>query len=142
MSKTRKGAKVWLVERVAFRAWDFNGLHFSRCSSDEGDSFTPVRAFTDKAAAEACRDALEAEGRATFSPALFASFSLPRGIAERIKSLGFKKPNLGKEGSDQAEEFRKWWAAHAGKITPEQQAALWELFTDVKLYQVTSQTLE
>jgi hypothetical protein len=142
MSKARKGAKVWLVERVAFRAWDFRGLHFSRCSTDQGDSLTPVRAFTDRAAAEACRDALEAEERAAFSPALFAADSLPNGLAERIRSLGFEPPKLGKEGYNQADEFRKWWAAHAAEIAPEQQAALWELFGDVKLYQVSSQSVE
>jgi hypothetical protein len=142
MSKARKGARVWLVERVALRAWDFDGLHFSRCSSDQGDSLMPVRAFTDEAAAEACRAALEAEDRASFSPALFASYSLPKGLAGRIKSLGLTPPKLGKGGHKQADEFRKWWAAHAADVTPQQQAALWELFADVKLYQVTSQTLE
>jgi hypothetical protein len=142
MSKSRKGGTVYLVERAAYRAWDYDGVKYTRCSCDQGESYTPVRAFTDKAAAQACRDALEAEARAALPPALFASYSMPAGLAERIESLGLPAPKLGKEGYKQAEEFRKWWAAHAGQITPEQQAALWELFADVTLYRVSSQKLE
>ena len=56
MSKARKAARVYLVERVAYRAWDYNGLHYSQCSSDEGDSYTPVRAFADKAQSATARN--------------------------------------------------------------------------------------
>src|SRR5262249_4551660 len=119
MSKARKTGKVYVVERAAYRAWDYRGMHYTQCSCDQGESYTPVRAFTDEAAAEACRDALEAEARAALSPALFGSYSVPEGLAQRIESLGLPASELGPKEYERAEEFRKWWAEHAAEITPE-----------------------
>jgi hypothetical protein len=137
-----KPARVYLVERAALRAWDYEGLHYTTCSCDQGDSHVPVRAFADEAAAQVCCDALEAEARAMLPPALFASYSLPEGLAQRVKSLGLPALKLGRDKSGRAGAFRQWWGEHAARITPEQQAALWELFDDVKLYRVRSQKLE
>jgi hypothetical protein len=145
MSKARKpgkGPAVYLVERAAYRAWDYSGLHYGRCDNDEGESYTPVRAFADKAAAEACRDALEAEARASFSPALFAGYSMPKGLTAKIKKLGLEPPKLDKEAYKQADDLREWWAKNAAEITAEQHAALWAMFDDVHLYRVSTQKLE
>jgi hypothetical protein len=136
MSKT-----LYVVERAAYRAWDHDGLHYTRCESDQGDSYTPVRGFSDQAEADAYRAALEAEARASLSPALFASYSVPANLAERIESLGLKPPKLSEKAYEYGKEFRKWWVEHAEELTAEQQAALWELFDDVTLYRVSKRKL-
>jgi hypothetical protein len=143
MSKSRKpGLTLYVVERAAYRTLDYDGLHYLPCESDEGASYTPVRGFADRSEAERCRAELEAEARASLSPALFASYTLPKDLTRRIESLGLEPPKLSKEEHNRARDFRKWWVEHAGELTAEQQSALWALFADVKLYRVRESKLQ
>ena len=58
---SRKAAKVFLVERAAFGTSDYDDTpKYYVSDGEEGPSFVPVRAFADKAAADACRKELEA----------------------------------------------------------------------------------
>lgn len=143
MSKERKASQtLYLVERAAFRAYNYSGLNYAQCGNDEGDSYTPVRAFSDESSAEAFRASLEAEARATLSPALFASYEIPVHLTTRIEVLGLPPLKLHAKSHDQAKEFREWWAAHATEITPEQQSAIWELFENMSIYRVSKKTLK
>ena len=146
MAKTsRKSATVYLVERAAVNAWgDEQTLHYSVSSGDEeeGPSHVPVRAFADKAAAQACRRELEAEARRDLCPALFAGYELPGGLATEIKAAGLTPPKLTGPAYNHGGQFRKWWAAHAADMTPQQRTAVWKLFKGVSFYRVTETTLE
>jgi hypothetical protein len=142
MSKARKGT-VHVVERVAYRAWDYDVLHYAPCYAHEGDSFVPVAAFADEAKAEACRDALEADAKASLPPALFCDeIKIPDKLSARLKKLGLTPPKFSKQSYDQGKQFRRWWAEHAAEITPEKQAAIWELFSDIVLYRVRAMELQ
>lgn len=142
MSKARKANKVYVVERVAYKAWDFDGLHYSPCGGDDGESYVPVRAFQDEAAAVAHCAELTAEARRTLPPALFASGEVPKGLAARLQKLGLTPPKFRKPSYEHGDQFARWWAKHATAITPEQQADIWELFANVELYRVTSVEME
>jgi hypothetical protein len=146
MAKTsRKAATVYLVERAACTALDYGGMvRYSISSGDEeeGPSHVPVRAFADKAAAEACRKELEAEARRDLPPALFTWDDVPKDLAAKLAALGLTPPKFTGPDYNHGEQFRKWWAAHAADVTPEQRAAVWALFKGVKFYRVTETTLE
>jgi hypothetical protein len=142
MSKSRKPRTFYLVERQAYRVWAFQRTPFyGPCSyEDDEKSYTPVKAFADEDEATAYRARLEAEARADLSPALFCEYDVPSGLAERLREMGYEPPRFGK-GSKNGEVFRLWWARHAAEITPEQQAAIWELFPDVAIYRVSKISL-
>ena len=130
------------MERVAFKAWDYDVLHYAPSQSDEGQSYVPVSAFADEAAAEACREELTAEAKRTLPPALFAYDGIPAGLAAKIKALGLTPPKFSKQSHEHGDQFVRWWANHAAEITPQQQAAIWELFGEVELYRVNRVELE
>jgi hypothetical protein len=141
VSKSRKAARVFLVERVAYTDCALDQMpEYMACASEDGESFVPVRAFPDRKSAEAYRAQLEAEARAELSPALFCSYNAPKGLAARLRAFKFDAPTF-RKGGDNGEQFRKWWAAHATDLTAEQRAAIWELFTDVSFYRVSETTL-
>ncbi len=143
---SRKGATVYLVERAAVTAWgDEQTLHYSVSGGDEeeGPSYVPVRAFADKAAAQTCRRELEAEARRDLCPALFIGYDdLPKDLAANIKKIGLTPPKFTGPEYKHDEQFRKWWAAHAADMTPQQRTAVWNLFKGVSFYRVTETTLE
>jgi hypothetical protein len=143
MAKTsRKGPTVYLVERAAYKAWDYGGtIQYAASEGDEGASFVPVRAFADKRAAEACRAELEAEARRELPPALF-THELPRNLAAKLTAAGVTPPKFTGPDYNPAEQFRKWWADHAADLTPAQRAAVWDALKDVAFYRVTETTLE
>jgi hypothetical protein len=144
MAKTsRKAAAVYLVERAAYSAGDHDETpQYYASGGDEGPSYVPVRAFADKAAAQACRRELEAEARRDLCPALFAGYELPGGLATEIKAAGLTPPKLTGPAYNHGGQFRKWWAAHAADMTPQQRVAVWNLFKGVSFYRVTETTLE
>lgn len=143
MAKTsRKAATVYLVERAAYKAWDYGGtIQYAASEGDEGASFVPVRAFADKRAAEACRAELEAEARRDLPPAVFAC-DVPKGLAAKLKTIGATPPKFTGPDYNHGEQFRKWWADHAADLTPAQRAEVWDAFKGVAFYRVTETTLE
>ncbi len=146
MSKAKKAPRIYLVERAAYRTWAFTGLpHYEASEADEGESYVPLKAFTDRADAEADQTRREAEVRATLPPALFVGYSIPsadKELTRRLKALQLPPLPSGKKNEDLSEKFRKWWVEHGADLTPEQRSALWELFPNVVVYRVTETTLE
>jgi hypothetical protein len=145
MAKTsRKGATVYLVERAAYSASDYDETprYYSTDSEEGGPSHVPVRAFADKQAAQACRKELEAEARRDLCPALFVGHEMPGDLAAKLKAAGLTVPKFTGPDYKHGDQFRKWWAAHAAEITPEQRAAVWAAFKGVSFYRVTETTLE
>jgi hypothetical protein len=141
VSKRRQGQRIYLVERVALLAWIHTGLpSYAPCDSDDGESYVPVRAFSERKAAEAYRAELEKEARAELSPALFCDYLAPKGLAARLRSFKLEPPKFSK-GSNAGLRFRQWWVEHGADLTAEQRDALWELFPDVSFYRVTAKAL-
>jgi hypothetical protein len=145
MGKTsrKKGATVYLVERAAFSASSYGETpQYYVCDGEEGPSFVPVRAFADRAAADACRKELEAEARRNLCPALFVGFEVPGDLAAKLKAVGLTPPKFTGAAYNHGEQFRKWWTAHAAELTPEQKEAVWKAFKSASFYRVTETTLE
>jgi hypothetical protein len=139
----RKGATVYLVERAAYSASGHGETpRYYVSDGEEGPSHVPVRAFAEKRAADACRKELEAEARRDLCPAMCVGYELPKDLAAKVKALGLTPPKLTGPGYSHADQFRKWWAAHAAEVTPQQRAAVWALFKGVSFYRVTETTLE
>jgi hypothetical protein len=139
----RKGATVYLVERAAYSASDYGETpQYYASDGEEGPSYVPVRAFADKAAAQAYRKELEAEARRDLPPALFVGYELPGGLAAKLQAAGLTPPKFTGPDYKHADQFRKWWAAHSAEMTPHQRAAVWDLFKGVSFYRVTETTLE
>lgn len=143
MPKTsRKAATAYLVERAAYKAWEYQGkLHYAASEGDEGPSYVPVRAFADKRAAEAYRKELEAEARRDLCPALFVD-ALPKDLAAKLKAAGVTPPKFTGPDYKHGDQFRKWWADHAADVTPSHRAAVWAAAKGVSFYRVTETTLE
>lgn len=142
MSKSRKKQALYVVERRAFRAWDFDVLHYAPSNSEEGENCVPVRAFANEAAAQACCAELTAEAKRTLPPALFGYDGVPAGLVAKIKELGLTPPKFSKDNYEQGNQLARWCAKHAAEITPEKQAAIWELFDSVELYRVSRVEME
>jgi hypothetical protein len=145
---------VYLVERVGLavaRYIDRSALHPS--GGESGPNRVPVRAFADRAQAEACRDALEEEARQSASPVQFIAYDLPvsgREVESALCDLGLPPPELGADpvGYDyqarrrQVAQLCEWWAEHAAEMSAEQRAALWgRLFSEWRFYDVAELTV-
>jgi hypothetical protein len=143
MARTsRRAAAVYLVERTAYEASDYGETpRYYASGGEEGESHVPVRAFADKAAAEACRADLEAEARRDLCPALFA-YDLPKNLAAKLKKIGLTPLEFTGAQYEHADQFRKWWGEQAADMAPQQRAAVWRLFPKVAFYRVTEATLE
>ena len=145
MAKTsRKGATVYLVERAAYSASDYDDTpqYYNSDGEEGGPSYVPVRAFADKQAAQACRKELEAEARRDLCPALFAGYALPKDLAAKLKAIGLTSLKFTGPDYNHGEQLRKWWVAHAAEMTPQQRAAVWDQLKSVSFYRVTETTLE
>jgi hypothetical protein len=141
VSKSRKGGKVFVVERVAWKVWTFNAHPIYEPCRRDGGSFVPVRAFTNRKAAEAYRQTLEAEARATFSPAHLEHDLTREDFRARLQALGLKPLNPRSKEWDSLKTFRDWWVEHAAELSPEQRAAVWKVFDEVTFYRVTEAPL-
>ena len=99
-------------------------------------------AFADKQAAQACRKELEAEARRDLCPALFVGYEFPGDLAAKLQAAGLTPPKFTGSAYKHGDQFRKWWAAHAAEMTPQQREAVWGAFKSVSFYRVTETTLE
>ena len=157
MSKAKKPAakkkpakaKVYLVVRDGFDAYDYDGISYERPTDDEGDrSLVPVRAFADKKAATEYARQLDEEVRATFPPSLFVGSddddAPPPGkaLVAKVKELGLPKFKPGKFEYETGKLFRKWWAANVKGMSAEQRAALWEPLAGLSFHHVKTIDLE
>jgi hypothetical protein len=142
-SSRKKAATVYLVERAAYSASGYGETpYYYTSDGEEGPSFVPVRAFADETAAQACRKELEAEARRELPPALFSVADLPKNLAAKLKAAGLTPPKFTGPDYNHANQFRKWWIDRAAEMTPQQRAAVWDLFKGVSFYRVTETTLE
>jgi hypothetical protein len=141
VSKSRKGRKVFVVERLAWKVWTFTSYPIYDACDNDGGSFVPVRAFTNRKAAEAFRQTLEAEARATFSPAHLLHDLTREDMQSRVQPLGIELFKAAEKEWDSLKPLRDWWTKHAAELSPEQRAALWKPFDDVAFYRVTEAPL-
>jgi hypothetical protein len=139
----RKAATVYLVERAAYSASDYDDTpQYYASDGEDGPSFVPVRAFADKQAAQTCRKELEAEARRDLCPALFVEYEFPGDLAAKLQAAGLTPPKFTGSAYKHGKQFSKWWAAHAAEMTPQQREAVWGAFEGVSFYRVTETTLE
>src|SRR5262245_34915822 len=94
----------------------------------DGDG-VPVLACASRAEAERRRQELEAEARAVLPP--FKADARPEswsslglaGLTARLRELGLPDVPVPSDNSwEVSAQFRHWWDAHAGELTPEQVA--------------------
>jgi hypothetical protein len=132
------GLKLYVVQR---RSWRSGGEVFLREDDDGG---VPVRAFTKRAHAKACRDDLERRARRELSPFWFLWGEVSerieggrRGLLRGLKALGVSPPPKETLKTDLIEQpWRDWWDSIAGTLTDEQRDGLWALLPHEGFYEV------
>jgi hypothetical protein len=144
-----KWPTTFLVVRQALGVRAHFGLEFAAVhgSYDDRPRDVPVRAFATRKRAEAFARELDAELRATFPmPLLMEAMGefvelthwLPRFLSEQ----GLPPIEFSKERYPNAKKFRSWWAKHAGELSAEQRAALWQPFAGRRFHCVREIELE
>ena len=112
--------------------------------SSVNTSFTePERVFASKKAAQEHAERLNRELRAHTNP--FANAREPGFLMSDedilfrlLKTFGVAKPKLPKGHM----KWDQWWARVAAELTEEQRDAVWDVFDDLKWYEVRETTLE
>ena len=106
------------------------------CNDDrkvsEFASVVPVRAFADRAAADARTAESMRVARRTVNP--FRVYANPRSTLARNLKIEFRVQPLPKWGHV---EWLDWYSAEAPHLTDDQRAKFWSLFDDLPLYGVT-----
>jgi hypothetical protein len=108
-----------------------------------------VLACASRAEAERRRQDLEAEARAVLPPfkvdarpESWSSLGLA-GLMARLRELGL--PDLPVPSGNAWEvsaQLRHWWDAHAGDLTPQQVAAVWDTLDGMHFYKVVQVRLK
>lgn len=144
MSATR-----YIVRRLSWTPSSYGGcVYVHDAGSDGVHSGVPVRAFADRAAADACCRELEAEARRQMPPGrVTVDGHLDEGDAtawcERVAALGLTPPALIpsprgrlRDGFLDNATVLRWWAGYATTATPELQEAVWESLPGPRFYDV------
>ncbi len=134
---------VYVVRRLSWSPAYEDGC-FAQAGGDSDQPGVPVRAFRDRAAAEAfCRE-LEAKARQLTPPGRIVGMSGGQDVkrlTDGTRRLGLSPFEPDGEWLD-GDELLRWWESVAADATPEQRAGVWELLTDVRFYDVVEAPLE
>lgn len=144
---------AYLVRR---HAWDDGPFHFPRiCSSASyqgprgfwhegvGPRSVPVLVFQTRQEAEAVAARLTREIRERLSPTLVSDGNLEQSslewdvLTEKLFALDILPPL-----TDDEEAFRVWWDEQSPTWTDDQRHAVWDLFDNLRFYDVTEIPLE
>lgn len=138
----------YVVRRLSWTPDHYNGhTYFSDAGSDGTHSGVPVRAFPDRAAADACQAALEAEARRLLPPGrvtVDGHLDHEDAVAwcRRVTALGLTPPDLLPSPTDHGPGYLdnaavlRWWASHAAAVGPELQETVWESMPIPRFYDV------
>ena len=121
------------VPVVYTRAFVFRGTTIEPNWDPDSVPLVPVRAFADRASADAHAAELMRVARRTMNP-LVSHPTPPRAVLAR--SLKFKSPKRYRGWRGRVIWYR-WYGTEAAHLTDEQRAKVWTLFDDLPLYGVT-----
>lgn len=134
-------SKVYLVRRLNHEIDCYPFDH------SEGFTGTPIRAFTSKKAAQTYCEEVEQRTRLQFTPFDFVHDDIIdteiepiERLIEQIRAIGLIPPEKTKGRWGTYFHWNQWWDEVGWQSTPEQRLALWELFPDLKLYEVVETT--
>jgi hypothetical protein len=135
--------KLYVVLRVSWEIYD------GSCDHHEEWAGKPVAVFRTKQKADAHCRALEEQARREVSPVQFFDEYPERvskydadQIVEKLAALGLPVPREIKKksrfgsGTYTDLDWHGWWDQLAPELTDKQMKAVWNLFTDLKFYQV------
>jgi hypothetical protein len=111
-------------------------------NEDLGERTVPVAISGSRHEAYALAHRLNLEARERLSPCFFTNGNFERSsleadvVAERIFDLDILPPDPNEEG------FCQWWEEHSPTWTDEQRNAVWDLFDNLRFYDVTEIPLE
>src|SRR5262249_15267779 len=115
---------------------------------EKHDGGVPVRAFVDRAKAEALRDELEREARRQTSPFHFLLADLEglggaEAFCSALLELGAPAPPPEVLGDElPSEKWAAWWDGVSGDLTDEQREGVWALFKGHHFYEVEPAELD
>ena len=121
--------RAYVVHR---RAYDTYGTIVGQNEDSDSISLVPLRAFADRAAAEACVADLTRVARRTMNP--FASFYYSGAARIKALKIGFRVKPSDKWGDA---GWGPWYEAEAPHLTDEQREKVWSLFADQPLYGIS-----
>lgn len=129
--------KAYVVQRFG---WSYNDEYFYRGGSEGADAV--VKAFTDRARAEAYCQAQEEAARQSQNPFEFvshwASSLTEKQFIRLLDELGLPPPphQFG------CYQWFSWWGEHDDGLSPEQRRRIWDAMDQVRLHEVVEIDIE
>ena len=146
---------VYVVHKVTWAyndEWYYRPDRESTGTDDEVDEYDgvdgdenainpPVKAFRDRAKAEAHARALESKERArqsfpfAFEPAFVEDPADNEVLVEQIRQAGLNPPRRGRHGYI---DFHSWW----NRLSKQQRDIVWDLFDAIRFFEVIETEVE